>query len=450
LLRSNCSLSALIDADERYDPPQCAEATRRAILQKIEDWALHDGPPDSPSSIFWLYGGAGVGKSALAQTLAEKFKMNDDLAASFFFFGADMNRNDGNRLIPTLVLQLAKSFSGLTPFLEEKIIADPDLFGKKRQTQMLELLIEPLIRLSLEETNGVPLDPALNSHPRLVVIDGLDECSDPGIQSDLLRIIASAVPHLPYPLRFLITSRPEFHITHAFQHDLKKVARCNLSDDPNADEDIRIFLEGQFAELRLTHRDKQYLPPQWPPLGAISSIVERSSGHFIYAATVIRFIQSPKDGPDHRLQVILGLKQPYKKDRPYALLDSLYKFIFLQIQDSRDLEKIHRALGVMHLRSLKCGLFARSHWPSDGRAIKTLLELEPGELHSLFDPLLSLVAFDSENIRIYHKSLFDYLLDSSRSEGLQLNLQWAHESAANHILRQNKFQDLDSWGECFL
>lgn len=43
-----------------------------------------------PSSVFWLYGGAGAGKSALAQTLVEKFKKNGDLAASFFFFSGGM------------------------------------------------------------------------------------------------------------------------------------------------------------------------------------------------------------------------------------------------------------------------------------------------------------------------------------------------------------------------
>jgi replication-associated recombination protein RarA len=162
LLRSNCSLSALVDASQRYDPPRCAEATRRDIIQKLEDWVRHDHRHSPPSSIFWLYGGAGAGKSALAQTLAEKFKTNEDLAASFFFFKADVNRNDGDRLIPTLALQLVQSFQGLTPIVEEMILRNPDLFKKSRQTQMLELLVEPLIRLSLEETDGEPVHQILH------------------------------------------------------------------------------------------------------------------------------------------------------------------------------------------------------------------------------------------------------------------------------------------------
>jgi hypothetical protein len=89
----------------------------------------------------------------------------------------------------------------------------------------------------------------------------------------------------------------------------------------------------------------------------------------------------------------------------------------------------------MHLRSLKVDYLLGLQWTSDRRAIEVLLELRPGDLVLLFDRLLSLVTFDNDNIRIFHKSLFDYLLDSSRSGDLQLDLGLAHETAANYILR---------------
>jgi len=438
LLRSYSSPAALLDANERYDPPRCIDGTRRTVMKKMEDWISHD----SRHSIFWLYGGVGAGKSALSQTLAEKFKTSGNLAATFFF-GATVNRNDGNRLIPTLALQLIQNFQGVASFVEENIVQNPDLFEKSRRTQMLDLLIDPLKRLSLKE-NGVR--PNMKSHPRLIVIDGLDECSDRDIQCDLLRIIDSAIPRFPYPLRFLITSRPESHITHTFKHDVRKVVRYNLSEDADADEDIRIFLKGRFAKIHRTHPLRRNLPSQWPTRASVSSIVERSSGHFIYASTVIRFIQSPQHRPDDRLLVTLGLKQAYEKDRPYARLDSLYRLIFLEIRDSNHFERIHIALGIMHLRSLKSGLFASPQWTSDRHVIEALLELRPGDLTLLFDPLLSLVTFEKDNVRILHKSLFDYLLDSSRSEDLQLNLGLAHGTATNYILKHENLQN--NWRKC--
>ena len=424
-----------MDANERYDPPRCAEATRCNIMQKMEDWVRNDSLHGTPSSIFWLYGGAGAGKSALAQTLAEKCKLNGDLAASFFFFKTDTKRNDGNRLIPTLAFQLVHSFQRLTPFVEEKILSNRALFDKNRQTQMLELLVEPLIRLSIEEADRTGSN-TLSLHPRLVVIDGLDECSDLNTQCDLLRIIASAVPHIPYPLRFLITSRPEPHITRGFGYD---VVRYNLSDDSNADNDIRNFLDGEFEWIRRSHPQKDHLPPRWPPRGAISSIVERSSGHFIYASTVMRYIQSPDDQPNDRLQVILGTKQPDTEDPPYGQLDALYTLIFRDIKDPGQREKIHRALGIIHLRSLKSGLFTQP-WTSNRHTIDVLLNLRPGDLALIFNRLLSLVTFDDGDLRIYHKTLFDYLLDSSRSGDFELDVSLAHETAANHILQEKIIQ----------
>ena len=407
----------------------------------MEDWVLHDSHGDIQSRIFWLYGGAGAGKSALAQSLAEKFKAND-LAASFFFFKADANRNDGNRLMPTLALQLLQSFPEITPFLEEKILANPDLFKKNRHSQIFELLVEPLKSLSEKEASDAQ---SSKPHPRLVVIDGLDECIGPDVQCDLLRAIASAIPHLPYSLCFLITSRPESHITRVFEHDLRKVARYNLSDDSDADKDIRNFLEGEFANIHHTHPLGQHLPSQWPPPNSIGSIAERSSGHFIYASTVMRFVQSPRHRPDDRLQIVLGLKEPNEKDRPFAPLDLLYSLIFLEIKDLGQLEKIHCALGIMHLRMVnRRGLFDWWQQTSDRCVIERVLELGTGDIDLLFDPLLSLVTVDNDDIRIFHKSLFDYLLDSSRSEDLALDLGLAHESAAYYVLG---LKSQLSWGE---
>ena len=204
---------------------------------------------------------------------------------------------------------------------------------------------------------------------------------------------------------------------------------------------IRNFVEAQFAEIRRSHPLWQHLPSQWPSRDSVSAIVERSSGHFIYASTVIRFIQSPRHRPDDRLQVILGLKQPYKQGRPYAALDLLYTLIFGEIQDPSQLEMIQRVLGIIYLRNQNVGLFIRSQTSTTDGYIEQLLELRPGDLILLFDPLRSLLNFDNGYIRIFHKSLFDYLLDTSRSGDFQLDLGLAHESIANYILRWRKILD---------
>ena len=381
------------------------------------------------ASVFWLYGGAGAGKSALAQSLSEKYQRKE-LAGSFFFFRGDSTRNNGDDLIPTLVSQLVSSLKGLVPIVEDRISEKWDVFTKGYDIQIQELLVEPL--LSLQSKNS------LVSPPRLIVIDGLDECTNPVVQCLLLCAIARALPLIPYPLRFLITSRPEAHITHVFDHDAAlqaiPVQRYNLSDDPDADMDIRNFLEKEFVNIQKVHRLGKHLPGTWPDQEAISSLVERSSGHFIYASTAIRYVRSPKHRPDNRLEVILRLRPLLEGDQPYAQIDALYGLIFGCIESRVKLEQICLVLGILYFQSNEGGFASTA--VRHGTSIEVLLGMKAGDLVLLLDPILSLVAIDGDEIRIYHKSLFDYLLDSDRGGHLPFDISCVHETAATYILTQ--------------
>ena len=405
----------------------------------MEGWISND---TLPASIFWLSGGAGAGKSSLAQTLADEFQKNGKLAASFFFFKADASRNIGDYLIPTLVYQLAKTFKGITPFIEKKLHTNPDLFTKNRQTQTVNLLLEPIVRLSIQDFDRSGM---LEARPQLVVIDGLDECQDPDIQCDLLRIIGGITRHLPYPFRFLITSRPEGHILKTFERDpdlqVIKVDWYNLSQDPDADNDIYEFLEQGFQAIHFDHPLGRFLPSTWPDQKAISKLVENSSGHFIYASTVVRYLKSHQNDPRDRLDVILGLKR-HETDRPYSQLDELFKLI-LQGVDSVRLKEVLCAFGVIHLRSQRSGGLFEDYWSSDHVAIKDLFGIHPV---LLFNPLLSVVAIENETaehvvIRILHKSLLDYLLDFTRSGDLRINFDFVHEASANYVLEKKIRED---------
>jgi hypothetical protein len=430
-LQKHCSPSAAFDSAARFDPPRCVKSTRLGIIQTIEKWVADT---TLPSSLFWLYGGAGVGKSAVAQSLSETFHEKSQLAASFFFFRNDPTRNNGELLIPTLVSHLVHSF-GIVPLVKNGIHGNPDVFTKIYETQIQQLLVEPL--LSLESTG------TLVTNPQLIVIDGLDECEGTDVQCELLRVIARAIPKIPYPLRFLLTSRPEAHIKCVFDHDANVQAvtfsKYNLSEDPDADKDIRNFLEKEFMEIRRIHCVRQHLPDAWPDDNVINSLVERSSGHFIYASTVIRYIQSPKHRPDNRLEVILRLRPPQEGDQPYIQLDGLYTFIF---QGVENLEKICLVLGILLFQSQKVGIFSRLIHEHAGITIERLLGMKAGDLVLLLDPILSLLSVDGDQVRIYHKSLFDYLLDFTRGGHLPCDLAQVHEIVATYILKEKIMEDI--------
>ena len=308
------------------------------------------------------------------------------------------------------------------------------MFSQSREIQARELFLAPLRSLfdTIVADNGDPLE----SRPQVIVIDGLDECKEEAIQSDLLRIIAKAIAYVPFPLRFLITSRPELHITQIFDHDPdmqavnEHVHRFDLSTDAmDAESDLHTFLENQFDEIRNEHPLRRHLPVRLPGFRAIEILVKRSSKHFIYAATSMRYIQSPQDRPDERLKVILDLSPA--RENPYADLDAIYDFVFASVEDK--IQTVHRALGIVHLLSERPeGLFQLSLWPSRRKAIEALLGIEAADFDLLFISLRSLIAVDPD-IEIFHLSLFDYLLDSKRSGRFHLDLGHCHCTVAKFI-----------------
>ncbi|KIK60073.1 hypothetical protein GYMLUDRAFT_168682 [Collybiopsis luxurians FD-317 M1] len=87
------STSASFDAGARYPPPLCHPGTRTAILQDLERWANTPTGPGNPK-VRWLYGPAGAGKSAIAQTFTQTCANNETLIGSFFFWRSDSTRNN--------------------------------------------------------------------------------------------------------------------------------------------------------------------------------------------------------------------------------------------------------------------------------------------------------------------------------------------------------------------
>jgi predicted AAA+ superfamily ATPase len=111
---------------QRSDAPKCHKHTREAILQKIIDWVMKK--IDTDAFIVWLYGAAGAGKSAIAQTIAELCDELKPLLASFFFFRSDPLRNNSKRLIATIAYQVAVIIPGVRELMLAAIHKDPHIF----------------------------------------------------------------------------------------------------------------------------------------------------------------------------------------------------------------------------------------------------------------------------------------------------------------------------------
>jgi hypothetical protein len=412
-----------------------------AIIKNIIDWVQDNEQSASP--ILWLHGPAGAGKSAIAQTIAQECKDNGILVASHFFSrtSSSSERSDGDRVIPTLTLQLLQAFPVIRWHIKDVIRKDPVIFHRLRSIQMEELVIKPLHHRQLvlyfmskwhflfQWYIGGPH--AYNG--RLIVIDGLDDCSNPEVQGDLLQIIASASSRIPLPLRFLIASRPEIHIQRAFGSEpfkLTRIKRIDLLDDPDANAEIRRYLSQEFEKIRSNHR---FGADFHPTEDIITNLVEKSSEQFIYPSTIIKYIQHPRGRPDKRLEVILGISSPRVNDRPFEQLDVLYTHIFSSANGAHN-DTIKGIFGVISLASQpQYGYIEPSL-----EFLESALDLEAHEIILLLDDFVSLVALPqnpAEPIRLYHTSLLDFLRDPERSGRHTLDLSVAHEAVATYCSR---------------
>ncbi|KAF5326692.1 hypothetical protein D9619_004921 [Psilocybe cf. subviscida] len=192
--------------------------------------------------------------------------------------------------------------------LEPIIQRNPLIFKASLQTLAHELLVRPL--LYLIETGVIDITSPLR---RVFVVDGLDECDDPQKQALIIHAVATILGDILGPICFLIASRPETAISRAFQRENRlhpTLASIPLDDNDKTSSDIRQFIEDSFFDILDTHPLRTHIPLNWPERNSVDHIVWKSSGHFIYAATAIKFISSTDEHPARALQVVEGLVPP--------------------------------------------------------------------------------------------------------------------------------------------
>jgi hypothetical protein len=189
-------------------------------------------------------------------------------------------------------------------------------------SQIRHLIVDPL-----KQMLAGPHNP---SFPRLIVIDGLDECSPQESQTNILTAIHTAFKQDSFPFRVLICSRAEPNICDVFESELADTThRISLDDKYEPDIDIALYLRNKFFEIVRKHRHNRgiSLPLPWPSTKDIQTLVSKASGQFIYAATVIRYVDVRHERPDDRLNIVLGLSGS-KSSNPFTELDELYQEIF--------------------------------------------------------------------------------------------------------------------------
>ncbi|KAM6499472.1 hypothetical protein JOM56_004980, partial [Amanita muscaria] len=323
-LRESVSFAALHNSAEQDPYRRCHPGTRKNVLRRVRYWIDN---PNLTDRIFWLYGPAGAGKSAIAQTIAHGYKQGE-VAATFFFYRSDPGRNDGNRLFTTIAWQLAFSIPTIKDSIIHALDKTPHLPMTDVETQFEQLVAYPTNNIASQMPQLAPV----------VIIDGVDECANEQLQRRFLSVIGNAVKDPHCPLRFLVCSRPEALIEETLNQFKDSTLRIDLATLDDANRDIEKYLVDKFSDIA----SKQGLNPSWPSKEIIEEIVFKSSGNFILASTLMRFIGDEDHSAVSQLDIVRKLK-PHGTMSPFALLDELYLEI-LKRQPHQDFLKIFLAL----------------------------------------------------------------------------------------------------------
>jgi len=347
--------------------------------------------------VYWLNGLAGTGKSTIAQTFSEMARDCNVLGASFFCSRDYLDRKILKNIFPTIAYQLACRYPRFRDHLVKVIRQDPSVAHNSLISQLRDLLVDPL------SATGISC---------VIVIDALDECVDDQPASAILSVLGRLVSKLPL-VKFFITGRPEPRIRSGFRLPLMEpftqVFLLHEVDSTSVGGDIRLYLTEKLTGIA-KRRSGLDLPEAWPSDEDITVLVKKSSGLFIFASTVARFIESEHHEPRERLRLIVGRADDTSHEGASGI-DSLYSQVlrdaFFGINEGFvfvDLKHILSAV-VLALNPLsRDGLMQLLNINS--AIISTRLR----HLHSV----LLVPADGAKEIRVFHKSFPDFLQDSDR------------------------------------
>ena len=280
----------------------CLGGTRESVLNGIMQWAKDP----QERHVFWLNGLAGTGKSTIAQTFSETVAKTETLAASFFCSRDYLNRRELKNIFPTLAYQLACRYPEFRSRIVQVIKQDPSVAQNSLISQLEDLIVKPLSSTNIS---------------CVIVVDALDECVDDQPASALLSVLGRYADRLAFS-RFFITGRPEPRIRAGFRlpllQSLTQIFRLHEVKPSSVDDDILFYLQEKLTAIA-KRRSNFDVSDSWPCNKDLMDLTKKSSGLFIFASTLARFIESQHHEPNERLRLILEKIHHRPSCRPQSL-----------------------------------------------------------------------------------------------------------------------------------
>ncbi|OCH91393.1 WD40 repeat-like protein [Obba rivulosa] len=372
--------------------------TRQDLLREISEWVR--GAKDV-HPVYILSGAAGTGKSTIALEMAKRLDKEKLLGASFFFNRGEESLSCTRLVFTTIAHQLAIT----QPRLRQHIIRGARKHVESGHLSQMEFQAADLLEQPLKDVPG--------DHPPVVfILDAVDECTDrpPILISKMLNLLLQIASSVPFPLRILVTTRPEKHIQEVFLspkfHDAVNIKRLHDIPPSIVTVDITRYLQDRIRDMLpetfvKAHRD------------AASCIAERANGLFIYAKTAVDFLSAHPRDADESLKILLSNEPTEEEAEFYEQLDKLYLAILRQsFQTFKNTARKARVQIVL-------GTIALLQEYMSPKAMAGLLQVPVDHILSVVENIESVVIRDTDDsqngkLRPLHATFPQYLTHRQR------------------------------------
>ncbi|THU91490.1 hypothetical protein K435DRAFT_231380 [Dendrothele bispora CBS 962.96] len=354
--------------------PRCLDGTCLQTIESVVKWVSDT----SSSTLLWLHGLAGTGKSTIATTIADYYTQLNRLGAFIYFNRKEEEKSRFEGVIRTLAYSLSMFDRRIRQKVLEAIVANRNVSKMQPEVQFSNLISHPLNSIEALATEG----------PIVIVIDALDECSggDDARQS-FFHVLVGSSAHLPKTVRIIVTSRfsPKFQ---APCPDMYHILPYKLE---RSHEDVEFYIRYSLARRK---------KPNWPKEEDLQALVRLADGLFIWAAIALRYILGEKKEtlfPERRLRTLIT-KPAVIRD-----LNELYATALRAADewDEEDRQSICAVLGVI--------MFVKTPLLPD--TVDRLLQLNDSDYASrVVEGLESVLDYSPGHpITIPHATFSDYL-----------------------------------------
>ena len=368
----------------------CMKGTRTAILQEIENKINNvDGP-----NVIWIMGSPGVGKSALAASIANRLVDQKRHVISFRF-----DRTESTITTSALWRTVACDLARMFPSLRQQLVQGNQGHSSYDIDRLFKSLIEePLSTL----VGAIPCEEL-----PVIVIDALDECG--GLRHDSsgkddYKILLYTLKHwvqVDHLRRFklVITSRPEGQISRIFPESISIhiaiPSGSNVKSGDSASQDIRTFLESRLNDMEMKRAQIAE---------ALDYLVPGAAGIFIWATTVANFLE---DDPEARFHILRSRERGDDiegMDDLFSLYSTLVKASFGRIS-KQEVQGIVSVMGAM--------IYAKQPLSDDVLVMLPGVKIGKSNVMPLIRKGLASVVGTGDILHFHLKSFEDYLLSPS-------------------------------------